>query len=106
MSRESERKLDLLLRTRPFVPANEDLAQRIVVSAKSKKQHGHSTILHWMHGIFGDFFRYQPGYVLTLLLVIGVCLGFVTSGMKQEPLTGDLATATVQDFFYSVRNYY
>jgi hypothetical protein len=103
---DSERELDLMLRSRPFVSPNENLAQRIIMFTKSTKQYGRSITLHWLHGIFVDFFRFQPAYLLTLMLVLGVCLGFITSSVGQESEANHLVSVHALDFFYSVRSSY
>jgi hypothetical protein len=106
MSKESERELDLLLHSRPFVPPNDDLARRIITAAKSQQQQGHFTTLHWLNGLFDELFRYQPGYILTLLLMISVCLGFITAGADKEFRPDGVVKAHTQDFFYSIRSSY
>jgi hypothetical protein len=105
MSHSIERDIDPLLHHRPQVPPDEDLEERIIVAARFHKQRSSPAYLQWLYGIFFEFIRMEPAFVVGLLLVSGLCLGFVANWPGLEHQTGDVPVDRTQDYFYSTRSY-
>jgi NADH:ubiquinone oxidoreductase subunit E len=105
MSRITERELNSLLHSRPIVPADENLAQRIIEATKSHDQKKQASIVQWLHRIFNETLHFKPAYVMVLTLMIGLSQGYFIAEAMQAMDSNTHHSQNPQDFFYSDRSY-
>lgn len=88
---------DDLLKSRIFIPANDDLAQRIILAAKSSIPQNKildESLWQWLNRLFSYFIIPQPVYVLVFILAVGLIIGF------NIPISKTVYTYYIQDFLY------
>jgi peptidoglycan/LPS O-acetylase OafA/YrhL len=105
MNNSTEQDINALLHSRTPVPANNDLPERIIAAARLHKQRSSPTYMQWLYGIFSEFIRIEPAYIVCLLLVSGLYLGFGADWLGLEYQSGDVQEAQFQDYFYLTRSY-
>jgi hypothetical protein len=98
MSDRLDDKLDAMLRSRRLEPASFDLAQRIILKARSLPQNQTIPFWQWMTQLFAEFHLPRPAYVLACTLILGFVVGFNT---PLNTNTADLDTDQVQGFLYA-----
>jgi hypothetical protein len=96
MNGNRDEKLDNMLRSRRVEPASADLAQRIILKARSLPQAPHISFWDSMRQLFAEFHLPKPGYVLASALMLGVVIGFSTP-QDRSPLAEE-SSASVQGF--------
>ena len=91
-----DEKLDHLLRSRRFESASADLAQRIIMKARTLPQAPNIPLWDSRRQLFAEFHLPKPGYVLASALMLGVVIGFSTP-QDRSPLAEE-SSASVQSF--------
>jgi hypothetical protein len=91
-----DEKLDHLLRSRRFESASADLAQRIIMKARTLPQAPNIPFWDWMRQLFAEFHLPKPGYVLASALMLGLVIGLSTP-QDRSPLAEE-SSASVQSF--------
>lgn len=105
MSSDSERELDSLLNSRLQLQPHENLAQRIVEAARVREQKARMTNLQWLNRFFFEYFHCEPAYVWVFVLLLGLCQGYIITGVSQEYHTDETRIGNTQDYFYSTSSY-
>jgi len=90
-----EQKLDNLLRARRVEPASPDLAQRIILKARSLPQAPSMPLWQSLRQVFAEFHLPKPGYVLAGALLLGMVIGF---SAPQESSFAEENSLSVQNF--------
>lgn len=91
-----DEKLDHLLRSRRFESASADLAQRIIMKARTLPQAPNIPFWDSMRQLFAEFHLPKPGYVLASALMLGLVIGLSTP-QERSPLAEE-SSASVQSF--------
>lgn len=78
MSDNRDEKLDEILRSRRFEPANPDLARRIILKAQAMPQNKTVPLWQWIRQVCTEFHLPKPAYILASALIFGVVIGFST----------------------------
>jgi hypothetical protein len=76
MSEERDEKLDALLKARKIEPASPDLAERIILKARSLPQHRTLSLWQAILQICAEFHLPKPAYVVAGALIVGMVLGY------------------------------
>jgi len=71
-----DQKLEALLQSRRFEPASPDLAKRIMLKARGRRQHQTVSLTQWVKQVFAEFHLPRPAYVLAGTLIFGAVVGF------------------------------
>jgi hypothetical protein len=95
MSDIQDEKLEAMLRARRMEPAGRDLAERIILKARSTPQNQTLPLGQWVKRLFAEFHLPKPAYVLASTLVLGLLAGFTA---PSDPTPDDLDGAQVQSF--------
>jgi hypothetical protein len=96
MSDNRDEKIDQLLRSRRVQPAGPDLAQRIILKARSMPQNKTLPLWQWIRQLCVEFHLPKPAYVFAGALVLGTVIGF---SMPQDTNIGaDDNSASIQSF--------
>jgi hypothetical protein len=96
--RESE-KLEAMLRARRFVPASPDLADRIILAARSIRPVAAPSLGQWVQQLFAEYRLPQPAYVMAGTLLVGFLVG-LSAPLVIAPADDTLDTEYVQSFLY------
>jgi hypothetical protein len=92
-------KLDALLNSRRMEAATPDLAERIILNARTIPQKRSISIWEAIQQTFADFHLAKPAYVLAGTLVLGLLIGFSDpSGLSTS---NDNNNGQVQSFLYA-----
>jgi hypothetical protein len=98
MHNTPEDPFDALLRSRAFEPARPDLAERIILTARSLPQQRRLTLHAWIQRLFAEFHVPRPAYALALVLMLGFVLGVSLQGMQ---VTEGYDPMSIQSFLYA-----
>jgi hypothetical protein len=96
MSDQLDKKLDNLLRSRRIEPASPDLAQRIILRARTLPQNTTLPFWQWVSKLFAEFHLPKPAYVLAGALILGMVIGFNAPQDTQD--ADDDGVLTIQGF--------
>lgn len=96
MSDNSDEKLEQLLLSRRLESANPDLAQRIIVKARSIPQHKNVPLWQWIRQVCVEFHLPKPAYVLAGALLLGMVIG-LNMPAELSPSADD-NSASIQTF--------
>jgi hypothetical protein len=99
MSDRQDEKLDVMLRSRRVESAGPDLAQRIVLKAKSLPQNQTVPFMQWLKQLFAEFHLPRPAYVFACTLILGFVVGFTVP--LNTTTAEDSNTDQVQGFLYA-----
>jgi len=105
MNTDAKQELETRFKSRHFIPANEDLANRIISAAALLPQQTNESILVWLGEIFEGFTVLKPAYTLGLVLVLGLSFGFAGTLAGTDSLEDSTKTYHVQDFLYVKRSF-
>jgi hypothetical protein len=96
MSDNRDEKLEHLLRSRRIEPARADLAQRIMLKARSLPQAPNMSPWESLRQLFAELHLPKPAYVLASALVLGIVIG-ISAPPDSRPFAEENA-ASVQNF--------
>jgi hypothetical protein len=99
MSDRQDEKLESMLRSRRFEPADPSLAERITLKARGMPQNQNIGLLQWMRRLCAEFHLPKPAYVLASALLLGLVIGF-----NEPPATNpaeDMDMVQVESFLYA-----
>ena len=91
MSDKHDDKLETLLRSRQNLTVSADLAERIILKARSLPQIQNISLRQSLRQLFIESRLPRPGYALAATLIFGMLLGFATarddSALKETSYT-------------------
>jgi hypothetical protein len=96
---ESDDKIEEMLRSRPLEPAGPDLAERIILKARTMPQGQALPLGQALRRLFAEFHLPRPAYVLAGTLLLGFLLGF-NNPLDNAPAK-DAGSAGAQSFLYA-----
>ena len=99
MSDMRDEKLEEMLRSRPLEPAGPDLAERIILKARTVPQNQALPLGQSVRRLFAEFHLPRPAYVLAATLLLGLLLGF--NNPLDHPSTDTAAAPSAQSFLYA-----
>jgi hypothetical protein len=105
MMKIEDQELDKLLKSRPFISPQEDLRNRIAKTARSVTQKTDESIGKWLQDLFVEFIVLKPIYAWGLVLVLGLCVGFVSTGQSMHERGIGIHANQIQDFLYVKRSF-
>lgn len=105
MKNANDQKLKELLKSRPSIPARNDLMEQIVKAAGSVTQKKDEPLIEWLQGLFGEFIVLKPSYTLGLFLALGLCVGFISTSKNMDERGDHVHANQIQDFLYVKRSF-
>lgn len=88
MSDSRNEKLESMLRFRRLAKASPDLAERIILRARTLPQRKEISLWRMIQDLFAEFHLPKPAYVLAGALALGVVLGLSTPSDYSLPRDG------------------
>lgn len=79
MSEKQDERLESLLRRRHAESPSSNLAERIILRARSLPQQQNVALWPALRQMFAEYHLPKPGYVLAGALILGIVLGFSTA---------------------------
>jgi hypothetical protein len=99
MSDRRDEKLEKMLRSRPLRPVSPDLAERIVLKARTMPQNQALPLGQALRRLFAEFHLPRPAYVLAGTLLLGFLLGF--NNPLDNASTKHASSVSAQSFLYA-----
>jgi hypothetical protein len=98
MSDNRDERLESMLRSRREEPASPDLADKIILRARSIPQRQNVSLWRFVRDLCVEFHLPKPAYVLAAALALGMVVGFSTPSDGPNAQNGDSATAQYSVF--------
>ena len=105
MMNTENQELDKFLKSRPFISPQENFENKIVKAARSVTQKKDESIGKWLQDLFVEFIVLKPIYAWGLVLLLGLCVGFVSTSQNMYERGIGIHANQIQDFFYVTRSF-